>query len=125
MQSPLIFMAEFQTAKSRLLRNFELSDHGSFSQERNDDAQGREERLSILKPWKSYSMYERGKLLRTECYRTRSAGTKTESVNPNTPTIRRRSFVRRLRLLRIILRPPLNPKIATELEHVIQTGAEK
>jgi len=60
MQSPLIFMAEFQAAKSRLLRNFELSDHGGFSQERDDDAQGREERLSILKPWKSYSMYERG-----------------------------------------------------------------
>ena len=60
MQSPLIFMAEFQTAKSRLLRNFELSDHGGFSQERTDDAQGREERLSILKPWKGYSMYERG-----------------------------------------------------------------
>jgi hypothetical protein len=59
MQSPLIFIADFQTAKSRLLKNFELSDHGGFSQERIHGAQGREERLSILKPWKSYSMYER------------------------------------------------------------------
>jgi hypothetical protein len=59
MQSPLIFIADFQTAKSRLLKNFELSDHGGFSQERNDGAQCREERLSILKPSKSYSMYER------------------------------------------------------------------
>jgi hypothetical protein len=59
MQSSLIFMAEFQTAKSRLLKNFELSDHDSFSQEHNNAAQGREERFSILKPWKSYSMYER------------------------------------------------------------------
>jgi hypothetical protein len=59
MQSPLIFIADFQTAKNRLLKSFELSDHGGFSQERNDGAQDREERLSILKPWKSYSMYER------------------------------------------------------------------
>jgi hypothetical protein len=59
MQSALIFIADFQTAKSRILKNFELSDHGGFSQERNDGAQDREEWLSILKPWKSYSMYER------------------------------------------------------------------
>ena len=59
MQSPLIFIAEFQTAKSQLLKNFGLSDHGGFSEERDDDAQGREERISILKPWKSYSIYER------------------------------------------------------------------
>jgi len=60
MQSLLILIAEFQTAKSRLLKNFGLSDHGDFSEERNDDdAQRREKRLSILKPWKSYSMYER------------------------------------------------------------------
>ena len=59
MQSLLIFIAELQTAKSRLLKNFGLSDHGGFSEERNADAQGREQRLSILKPWKSYSMYER------------------------------------------------------------------
>jgi hypothetical protein len=39
------------------------------------------------------------KLLRTEFYRTRSVGTKTESVNPNTPRIWRQSFLRRLRLL--------------------------
>jgi hypothetical protein len=36
-----------------------LSDHGDFLQERNADAQGREQRLSIRKPWKRYSMYER------------------------------------------------------------------
>jgi len=62
MQLPLIFIADFQTAKSRLLKNFGLSDHGGFSEERDDDdAQGREERISILKPWKSYSIYEREK----------------------------------------------------------------
>jgi hypothetical protein len=60
MQSPLIFIVEFQTAKRRLLESFRLSDHGGFSQERNDDAQHREERLFIFKPWKTYSMYERG-----------------------------------------------------------------
>jgi hypothetical protein len=59
MQSPLICIAEFQTAKRQLLKNFRLSDHGGFSQEHNDDAQVREERLSIFKPWKSYWMYER------------------------------------------------------------------
>ena len=60
MQSLLIFIAELQTAKSRLLKNFGLSDHGGFSEERDDDdTQGREERISILKPWKSYSIYER------------------------------------------------------------------
>ena len=46
MQSPLIFIADFQTAKSRLIKNFELSDHSGFSRERNADAQGREQRLS-------------------------------------------------------------------------------
>ena len=59
MQSPLILIAECQTVKSRFLKNFELSDEGGSSQERNDDAQGRKERLSILKPSKTYSMYER------------------------------------------------------------------
>jgi hypothetical protein len=48
MQSLLIFIAEFQTAKKRLLKNFELSDDSGFSRERNDDAQGRRERLSVL-----------------------------------------------------------------------------
>jgi hypothetical protein len=60
MQSALIFIADFQTAKSRILKNFELSAQGGFSQDRNDDAQGREERLSIFKHWKTYSMYETG-----------------------------------------------------------------
>lgn len=59
MQSPLISIAEFQAAKRQLLKNFRLSDHGGFSQERNDDAHGREERLSIFKPSKTYSMYEK------------------------------------------------------------------
>jgi hypothetical protein len=58
MQSPLIFIAEFQ-AKSRFLNNFALSDDG-ISQEHNDDAQGREGRLSILTSSKSYSTYESG-----------------------------------------------------------------
>jgi hypothetical protein len=70
-------------------------------------------------------MMKEKKLLRTEFYRTRSAGTKTESANPNTPRIRRRSFLRRLRLLRIILRPTLNSELGAKLEHVIQTGAEE
>jgi hypothetical protein len=65
------------------------------------------------------------KLLRTEFYRTHSVGTKPESANRSTPRIRRRSFLRRLRLLRIIIRPPLDPKVATEPAHVIQTGAER
>jgi hypothetical protein len=30
----------------------------AFPRERNADAQGREQRLSIPKPWKSYLMYE-------------------------------------------------------------------
>jgi len=41
MQSLLIFIAEFQTAQKRFLKNFELSDDCRFSRERNDDAQGR------------------------------------------------------------------------------------
>jgi hypothetical protein len=54
MQSPVIFITEFQTAKSRLLKNFDLWDRDGFSHEPyDDDAQGREERLFILKPWKS------------------------------------------------------------------------
>jgi len=77
-----------------------------------------------LNPGRAIRCMKETKLLRTEFYGTRSAGTKTESVNPNTPCIRRPSLLRRLRLLRIILRPTLNPKLATELEHVIQTGAE-
>ena len=58
MQSPLIFIAEFQAAKSRFLKNFELSDDGGISRERDDEVQGREEWHSILKLSKSYSMYE-------------------------------------------------------------------
>jgi hypothetical protein len=70
MQSLLIFIAEFQTAKRRLLNNFEVS------------------RMKLEK------------LIRTECYRTRSVATKTESVSPNTPRTRRRSFLSRLGRLR-------------------------
>jgi hypothetical protein len=77
-----------------------------------------------LNPGSAIRCMKEKKLLRTEFYRTHSVGTKPESVNRSTPRIRRRSFLRRLRLLRIIIRPPLNPKVATELEHVIQTGAE-
>lgn len=58
MQSPLIFITEFQAAKSRFLKNFALSDDGGISQERDDDVQGREEWHSILKLSKSDSMYE-------------------------------------------------------------------
>ena len=123
MQSPLIFIADFQTAKSRLIKNFELSDHGGFSQERNADAQGREQRLSIRKPWKSYSMYEREETTSYRVLPDTLRGNQTR-IDRSTPRIRRRSFLRRLRLLRIIIRPQLNPKVATELEHVIQTGAE-
>ena len=58
MQPLLMFIAEFQTAKSRFRKKFELPDGGGISQENNEDAQGREERLSIFTPSKSYSMYE-------------------------------------------------------------------
>jgi hypothetical protein len=54
MQSLLIFIAEFQTAQKRFLKNFELSDDCRFSRERNDDAQGHIERLSILKSWNAH-----------------------------------------------------------------------
>ena len=95
MQSLLIFNAEFQTAQKRFLKNFDLSDDCRFSREPSDDAQGDIEQLSILKSWKSYSMYERrettshGVLPDTLC-----AGTKTESGSPSTPRIRRRSFLK-------------------------------
>ena len=82
MQSLLIFIAEFQTAKKRLLKNFELSDDSRFSRERNDDAHGRIERLSVLSPGRAIRCMKEEKLLRTEFYWTRSAGTKTDSVSP-------------------------------------------
>jgi hypothetical protein len=82
MQSLLIFIAEFQTAKKRLLRNFELSDDSRFSRERNDDVQGRRERLSVLSPGRAIRCMKEEKLFRTEFYGTRSAETKIESVSP-------------------------------------------
>ena len=81
MQSLLMFIAEFQTAQKRLLKNFELSDDSGFSRERNDDAQGRIERLSVLSPGRAIRSMKEEKLLRTEFYWTRSAETKTESVS--------------------------------------------
>lgn len=100
MQSLLIFNAEFQTAQKRFLKNFELSDDCRFSRERNDDAQDRIEQLSILKSWKSYSMYERRETTSQGVLPdTLRTATKTESVSPNTPRIRRRSFLKRFRLL--------------------------
>ena len=83
MQSLLIFVPEFQTAKKRLLKNFELSDDSRFSRERNDDAQGRIERLSVLSPGRAIRCMKEEKLLRTEFYWTRSAETKTESLVPS------------------------------------------
>ena len=63
MQSLLIFIAEFQTAKKRLLKNFELSDDSRFSRERNDDAHGRIERLSVLSPGRAIRCMKEEKLL--------------------------------------------------------------
>jgi hypothetical protein len=82
MQSSLIFMAEFQMAKSRLLKNFELSDHGNFSQEPNDAAQGRDERFSSLNPGRAIRCMKETKLLRTEFYGTRSAEPKPNQLIP-------------------------------------------
>ena len=127
MQSLLIFNAEFQTAQKRFLKNFELSGDCRFSRERNDDAQDRIEQLSILKSWKSYSMYERRETTSHGVLPdTLRAGTKTESVSPNTPRIRRRSFFKRFRLLRIFHGPKdIEFQVSSELEHVIQTGSEE
>jgi hypothetical protein len=114
MQSPLILNAEFQTAKNRLLKHFELSDHGGFSQQRRPGS--RRTALYHLNPGRAIRCMKEKKLLRTEFYRTHSAGSKTESVNPDTPRVRRRSFLRVLRALRIILRPTLSSTLAAELE---------
>ena len=59
MQSLQILMAELETVKKRFRKNLELSDDSNLSLEHNADVRGREERLSILKPRKSDSMYER------------------------------------------------------------------
>jgi hypothetical protein len=127
MQSLLIFNAEFQTAQKRFLKNFELSDDCRFSRERNDDAQGRIEQLSIIKSWKSYSMYERRETTSHGVLPdTLRAGPKTESVSPNTPRIRGRSFLKRFRLLRIFHgSKDVESQVSSELEHVIQTGNEE
>jgi hypothetical protein len=127
MQSLLIFIAEFQTAQKRFLKNFELSDDCRFSRERNDDAQGRIEQLSILKSWKGYSMYERRETTSHEVLPdTLRAGTKTESASPNTPRIRLRSFLKRFKLLMIFHGPKdIASEVSSELDYVIQTGNEE
>jgi hypothetical protein len=58
MQSILIFAADLQMAKRRLLEKFESSDDYRFSLEHNEDAPRHQEHI-LLKPWKGYSMYER------------------------------------------------------------------
>jgi hypothetical protein len=127
MQSLLIFNAEFQTAQKRFLKNFELSDDCGFSRERNHDAQGRIEQLSILRSWKSYSMYERRETTSHGVLpNTLRAETKTQSVSPNTPRIRRRSFLKRFRLLRIFYGPKdIESQVSSEFAHVFQTGNEE
>ena len=57
MQSSVIFLTEFQTEKSRFLRNFELSD-GGISENATTTCRVVKEWHSILKLSKSYSMYE-------------------------------------------------------------------
>ncbi len=57
MQSILIFTADLQMAKRRLLEKFESSDDDRFSPEHNEDTPGRQEHI-LLRPWKGYSMYE-------------------------------------------------------------------
>jgi hypothetical protein len=91
MQSPLIFIAEFQTAKSRLLKNFDLWDHDGFSHEPTTTMRRVVKSGSLSSnPGRANRCMKPEQLLRTEFYRTRSAGLKTESINPNTPRIRRR-----------------------------------
>jgi hypothetical protein len=58
MQSILIFTADLQMAKRRILEQFESPDDYRFSAEHNEDAPGHQEH-SLVKPWKGYSMYER------------------------------------------------------------------
>ena len=100
MQSLLIFIAEFQAAKRRLLNDFEVSDNGRFSVERNEDTPGCESLKPVNLSEKTHHCMKVEKLLRTECYRTRSVATKTESVSPNGPRTRRRSFLSRLGRMR-------------------------
>jgi hypothetical protein len=99
MQSLLSFVGEVQTAKRRLLSNFEVSGDGTSSLKPNGDAQNCDT-LKPIDPPKIHQCMKVQKLLRTECYRTRSVATKTESVRPNTHRVPRRSFLRRLGLLR-------------------------
>jgi hypothetical protein len=58
MQSILIFAADLQMAKRRILEKFKSSDDCRSSPEHNEDEPGHEEHF-LLKPWKGYSMYER------------------------------------------------------------------
>jgi hypothetical protein len=57
MQSILIFAADLQMAKRRILEKFESSDDYRFSPEHNEDTPGRQEHI-LPKPLKGYSMYE-------------------------------------------------------------------
>ena len=58
MQSLLIFVADLQMAKRRILEKFESADDYRSSPEHNGDAP-RHQETQLLKPWKGYSMYER------------------------------------------------------------------
>src|SRR5260370_25533841 len=104
MQSILIFATDVQMAKRRFLEQFESSDDYRFSPEHNGDASGRQHSLSV-NPERATRCMKEEKLLRRESYRTHSAGTKAESINPETPRIRQPSFLKRLGLLRFIHRP--------------------
>jgi len=57
MQSILIFAADLQMAKRRILEKFESSGDCRSSPEHNEDAPGHQEHI-LLKPCKGYSMYE-------------------------------------------------------------------
>ena len=99
MQSLLTFIAEFQTAKRRLINNFEVPGDGRSSLEPNRDAQDCDSLKPINLP-KIHQCMKVEKLVRPECYRTRSVATKTESVSPNTTRVQPRSFLSRLGRLR-------------------------
>jgi hypothetical protein len=104
MQSLLIFAADLQMARRRILEKFESSDDYRFSLEHNEDAPRHQEHI-LLNPWRAIRCMKEEKLLRTEFYRTQSAGTKTESSNPDTPRAWQHAFLKRFALLRFIHRP--------------------
>ena len=99
MQSLQIFICELQTAKRRLLKNLEVSDDSASAADCKQDAQDGDAPKPV-KFFEKHRCMKIERLLRAECYRTRSVPTKTESVNRNMPRTRRHSFLSRLGRIR-------------------------